>query len=146
MIVRIVQMAFMEDKVKEFTDLFEERKATIRSFDGCTHLELWQDPKQPNVFFTYSNWQSEAHLDHYRFSECFSWGRVKLRSSDELMDTRCMCAWGPSSPIPVMPQRSQSKAFSIALAMGLANTSHSASSWSSTSKNLSTSVLGTTST
>ena len=85
MIVRIVQMTFMADKVQEFTTLFEERKATIRAFEGCTHLELWQDSKNPNVFFTYSNWESAAHLDHYRFSEFFkdTWGRTKALFEDK---------------------------------------------------------------
>src|ERR1043165_9075992 len=79
MIVRIVQMTFQPDKVNEFTALFEARKSTIRGFDGCTHLELWQDPKQSNIFFTYSTWLSEAHLDHYRFSDFFkdTWTRTK---------------------------------------------------------------------
>ena len=59
--------------------MFEERKGTIKSFRGCTHLELWQDSKQPNVFFTYSNWNSEEDLNHYRYSEFFkeTWGLTK---------------------------------------------------------------------
>ena len=79
MIIRIVQMTFREDAIGDFTELFEARKSTIRQFPGCTHLELWQDSKQPNIFFTYSHWDSEADLDHYRFSEFFkdTWGRTK---------------------------------------------------------------------
>ena len=79
MIVRIVQMTFQQDKIGDFTALFEERKATIRSFPGCSHVELWQDTRHENIFFTYSHWASEAHLDHYRFSEFFkdTWGRTK---------------------------------------------------------------------
>ncbi len=79
MIVRIVQMTFREDAVNEFTALFNERKQTIRSFAGCTHLELWQDSKQSNVFFTCSHWDAESDLDHYRFSEFFkdTWGKTK---------------------------------------------------------------------
>lgn len=79
MIVRIVQMTFQHDKISDFTALFEERKASIRSFPGCSHVELWQDTRQENVFFTYSHWASEAHLDHYRFSEFFkdTWGKTK---------------------------------------------------------------------
>ncbi len=79
MIVRIVQMTFREDAVAEFSNLFEERKETIRSFTGCTHLELWQDSKHPNVFFTCSHWDSESDLDHYRFSEFFkdTWDKTK---------------------------------------------------------------------
>ena len=79
MIIRIVQMTFREDAVAGFTTLFHERKDTIRAFAGCTHLELWQDSKRPNVFFTYSHWDTEADLDHYRFSEFFkdTWGKTK---------------------------------------------------------------------
>jgi len=79
MIVRIVQMTFRPETVEQFVLLFEQRRETIRSFPGCTHLELWQDTRQPNIFFTYSHWTTEAHLDHYRFSEFFkdTWGRTK---------------------------------------------------------------------
>lgn len=79
MIVRIVQMTFKPEKVPLFLELFEERKTMIRSFDGCRHLELWQDAHSENVFFTYSIWESEARLDHYRFSDLFkdTWMRTK---------------------------------------------------------------------
>ncbi len=79
MIVRIVQMTFRENEIDTFTALFEERRHIIRNFDGCTHLELWQDNTNPSVFFTYSKWESQAALDHYRFSEFFkdTWGRTK---------------------------------------------------------------------
>lgn len=79
MIVRIVQMSFRPDVVDTFVSLFEERKEKIRHFDGCRHLELWQDAHIPNVFFTYSMWESETHLDHYRFSDFFkdTWSRTR---------------------------------------------------------------------
>jgi hypothetical protein len=79
MIVRIVQMTFQEDRIDDFTALFHERKETIRNFAGCMHLELWQDHNQSNIFFTYSRWASEEHLNHYRFSDFFkdTWGKTK---------------------------------------------------------------------
>ncbi len=79
MILRIVQMTFKPENVEAFTALFEERKQTIRNFPGCTHLELWQDKHNPNIFFTYSNWNAESDLDHYRFSDFFkdTWGKTK---------------------------------------------------------------------
>jgi quinol monooxygenase YgiN len=85
MIVRIVQMTFREDAVEDFKQLFEERKQLIRHFDGCTHLELWQDSTNPNVFFTYSHWLSETHLNHYRFSAFFkdTWSKTKALFSDK---------------------------------------------------------------
>lgn len=85
MIVRIVQMSFEGQHVNTFINLFEERKSLIRHFEGCKHLELWQDAHQPNVFFTYSVWESEQHLNHYRFSELFkdTWARTKALFSDK---------------------------------------------------------------
>jgi heme-degrading monooxygenase HmoA len=79
MIVRIVKMTFEKDKIDEFCALFEARKQTIRGFKGCKHLELWQDSAHEQVFFTYSIWESEADLDHYRFSDFFkdTWGKTK---------------------------------------------------------------------
>ena len=72
-------MQFQVDKIQDFEKLFNERKDTIRKFDGCNHLELWQDANERNIFFTYSIWDSEQHLNHYRFSEFFkdTWGKTK---------------------------------------------------------------------
>ena len=49
------------------------------------HLELWQDSANPAIFFTYSHWESEAHLNHYRFSEFFkdTWGKTKALFADK---------------------------------------------------------------
>ncbi|MBS1615844.1 MAG: antibiotic biosynthesis monooxygenase [Bacteroidetes bacterium] len=79
MIVRIVQMTFREDALEEFLQLFEARKQDIRHFDGCCHLELWQDARQAHILFTYSHWSSEEHLNHYRYSAFFkeTWGLTK---------------------------------------------------------------------
>lgn len=71
MILRIVQMTLRPECIEDFGKMFAERKDTIKSFRGCRHLELWQGANDPNVFFTYSHWESEADLDHYRFSEFF---------------------------------------------------------------------------
>ncbi|OSZ82823.1 antibiotic biosynthesis monooxygenase [Chitinophagaceae bacterium IBVUCB1] len=85
MIVRIVQMTFEPTHIDAFLQLFDERKERIRHFEGCTHLELWQDAHAANIFFTYSMWQSEEHLNHYRFSELFkdTWARTKALFADK---------------------------------------------------------------
>lgn len=70
-IIRIVKMTFREEGSAAFIKLFDERKSTIRNFDGCEHVELWRDEKSPHIFFTYSIWQSEEYLNHYRFSGFF---------------------------------------------------------------------------
>lgn len=79
MIVRIVKMVFLPDRVQSFVQLFDERKERIRNFKGCHHLELWKESGKENIFFTYSHWENEQALDHYRFSEFFkeTWGLTK---------------------------------------------------------------------
>jgi quinol monooxygenase YgiN len=80
MIMRIVKMTFTPGKVNEFLQLFSEVKTKISSFKGCNHLELLKDTKASNIFFTYSIWDDEKLLDHYRFSELFkdTWLKTKL--------------------------------------------------------------------
>lgn len=72
-------MTFYPQHVDAFKTIFKERKEIIRAFEGCRHLELWQDEKNPAVFFTYSIWESESLLDHYRFSTFFkdTWALTK---------------------------------------------------------------------
>jgi hypothetical protein len=79
MIIRIVKMTFRPEEVENFKKLFDSRKRLIRGFDGCHHLELWQDEHNKHVFFTYSHWESEDYLNGYRFSELFKdvWSKTK---------------------------------------------------------------------
>jgi quinol monooxygenase YgiN len=81
MIIRIVKMTFRHEEIEAFKTLFDQRKTLIRNFEGCTHLELWQDKAQPNIFFTYSYWDSEAHLEAYRTSHFFddTWTLTKQK-------------------------------------------------------------------
>lgn len=68
MIIRIVKMQFREEEVDAFRKLFEERRMLIRHFEGCQHLELWQDQNHASTFFTYSWWDTQEHLERYRQS------------------------------------------------------------------------------
>ena len=79
MLVRIVKMSFDPFKIELFLSNFEAKKSLIRAFDGCEFLELYQDKQNPNIFFTYSYWQSEEDLDRYRNSELFKdvWAKTK---------------------------------------------------------------------
>lgn len=81
MITRLVKMTFREEEIEAFKALFEERKSLIRNFEGCTHLQLWQDHHNPAVFFTYSLWDSEEHLNRYRESHFFddTWSLTKQK-------------------------------------------------------------------
>lgn len=65
-------MTFLPDKVNEFLKIFEESKQKIRSFEGCSYLELLNDLNSSNIFFTYSHWDNEEHLNAYRNSELFN--------------------------------------------------------------------------
>lgn len=77
--IRIVKMSFRPECVEDFQQLFEERKAIIRTQEGCTHLELLRDINHPNVFFTYSFWEEPKYLEQYRNSEFFAdtWAKTK---------------------------------------------------------------------
>ncbi|PEN13904.1 antibiotic biosynthesis monooxygenase [Longibacter salinarum] len=71
-LVRIVRMTFHPDTVDDFIDHFDDVSPRIRSFPGCTHLELWRDARYPNICTTYSHWESQGALDAYRNSDLFS--------------------------------------------------------------------------
>ena len=80
MIIRIVKMTFEPSKVHDFIEVFDASKERIRNFEGCSHLRLLNDINSSNIFFTYSYWESEAHLNAYRHSELFqaTWARTKV--------------------------------------------------------------------
>lgn len=80
MIIRIVKMSFEPARVNDFLEVFQASKQFIRCFEGCMHLELLNDVSQPNVFFTYSYWESETDLEKYRNSGLFAgvWAKTKV--------------------------------------------------------------------
>jgi quinol monooxygenase YgiN len=71
MFVRIVKMSFEPQHIDLFLKNFEANKLHIRAFDGCQLLELYRDKNNSNVFFTYSYWETEHHLEAYRNSNLF---------------------------------------------------------------------------
>jgi (4S)-4-hydroxy-5-phosphonooxypentane-2,3-dione isomerase len=73
-------MTFKPECVETFLGVFTSYKSQIRNAEGCTHLELWQDHSDKNVFFTYSHWLAEGFLENYRHSELFKevWPQTKL--------------------------------------------------------------------
>lgn len=80
MIIRIVKMTFQIEKTREFQAIFNESKQLIRDMKGCSHLELLNDINEPNIFFTYSYWDSETDLNNYRNSDIFAkvWAKTKV--------------------------------------------------------------------
>lgn len=87
MLIRIVKLTFEADKAAEFIPIFEKKKPSILQFEGCHHLELWQDKNASNVFFTCSHWDNEDCLNAYRNSDFFkaTWAQTKAGFSDKPM-------------------------------------------------------------
>ena len=85
MIIRIVKLTILPDKTADFLALFQESKQFILNSEGCSYVEVLKDTKQPHLFFTYSCWDSEAHLNKYRDSELFKgiWARTKALFSEK---------------------------------------------------------------
>lgn len=77
--IRIVKMQFKPEYIEDFKALFDERKAMIRTQEGCKHLELLQDINDPCIFFTYSFWDDPKYLEQYRMSAFFAdtWSKTK---------------------------------------------------------------------
>jgi len=71
MITRIVKLTIAPEKVDEFIENFKANKKLIRASAGCEGLKLLRDLNNPNIFFTYSKWQSPGHLEMYRQSQLF---------------------------------------------------------------------------
>ena len=81
MIIRIVKMHFRAEETDNFLALFESVKDKIGNFNGCHGVELLRDISDPCIMFTYSRWNSEAHLNEYRSSELFAltWRDTKAK-------------------------------------------------------------------
>jgi len=85
MIKRIVKMSFKPEKIEDFKTIFKTNWQKIKDFEGCSHVELLQDENNPNIFFTYSLWQSENDLNAYRHSDLFEkvWSATKILFNDK---------------------------------------------------------------
>lgn len=79
MITRIVRMEFKPEHVEDFLRQFDRVRHKISNYPGVRRLELHRDTGHASVFYTYSEWDSEAALETYRQSELFkgAWGEVK---------------------------------------------------------------------
>ena len=72
-------MEFQSDKVEAFKSIFKENQSKIIAQQGCYDVQLLQDIHESNIFFTYSKWKSQAHLDQYRNTDLFQkvWAQTK---------------------------------------------------------------------
>mgnify|MGYP001214801051 FL=1 len=85
MFVRIVKMSFHAENVPKFLENFNLIKEKIRNAPGNRFLELYQDKNNPEIFFTYSYWETEADLENYRQSALFDevWTFTKQLFNDK---------------------------------------------------------------
>ncbi|MCT4698065.1 putative quinol monooxygenase [Tenacibaculum haliotis] len=85
MFVRIVKMSFHSEKIEEFLANFNTKKEFIRNSPGCRLLELYRDKNNPDIFFTYSYWETEQDLENYRNSDLFKgvWAQTKVLFNDK---------------------------------------------------------------
>jgi len=79
MLVRIVRMTFEAQYVNDFKELFEQSQPKILNMPGCHNVELFRDWNEKHVFITYSHWDDQDALDHYRHSAMFKdvWQKTK---------------------------------------------------------------------
>ncbi len=77
-------MSFKPESIPEFLEMFSKKKKLIRNFEGCRFLELYRDKTNDHIFFTYSYWDDEKHLETYRQSELFKgvWAETKIHFND----------------------------------------------------------------
>ncbi len=97
--IRIVKMTFKEEHCQEFLTHFDRIKYDILDMPGCESLRLHRDQEVPTIFFTYSRWDSDNALQHYRNSELFqkTWKKIKAwfaeraqaSSVDTIFDATC---------------------------------------------------------
>lgn len=85
MFVRIVKMSFHTENIPKFLENFNLIKEKIRNAPGNRFLELYQDKNNPEIFFTYSYWETEADLENYRQSALFDevWTFTKQLFNDK---------------------------------------------------------------
>ena len=72
-------MTFAPECIENFKILFEDSQPKILNMPGCHKVELYRDWNEPTVFITYSHWDNQEALDHYRHSDLFKgvWQRTK---------------------------------------------------------------------
>ncbi|NPA67793.1 MAG: nucleoside triphosphate pyrophosphohydrolase [Chlorobi bacterium] len=78
-------MTFRKEHTEDFVLFTAKIKNTIRNSKGCRHLDILRDKKHPEIFFTYSCWDSEADLENYRSSDFFRniWPQTKKWFADK---------------------------------------------------------------
>jgi hypothetical protein len=78
MILRIVKLAIQKGNQDLFWAMFEQKKETIRRFEGCLNVNAYPDT-QLKYIFTVSEWKDQSYLEAYRESDFFeeTWTETK---------------------------------------------------------------------
>ena len=78
-------MSFHEENIPKFMENFNLIKEKIRNSPGNRYNELYQDKNNPEIFFTYSFWETEEDLENYRKSALFDevWTFTKKLFNDK---------------------------------------------------------------
>lgn len=78
-LTRVVKLTLAPQYIEDFKQIFIAHQSGIANMEGCLQLQALQDFKEPQIFFTISQWESEHALDNYRYSEFFKalWSKVK---------------------------------------------------------------------
>lgn len=85
MFIRIVKLSFHKENIPAFLENFNLMKEKIRNSPGNRFLELYQDQNNPEIFFTYSYWETPEDLENYRNSALFDevWTFTKKLFNDK---------------------------------------------------------------
>lgn len=77
--IRIVKLTLQPERLTDFLSHFEGVKWQVAQFPGCRGMRLLRDKGNPNIVFTYSEWEDESDLENYRTSELFGklWPTIK---------------------------------------------------------------------
>jgi heme-degrading monooxygenase HmoA len=83
--VRIVKMRFKTKEIPAFLELFNQKREFIANFPGCKGVRLLNDVHSPDIYYTYSHWNSPEDLENYRNSDLFNevWAETKIKFSDK---------------------------------------------------------------
>lgn len=85
MITRLVKLTIDKNKIADFEKIFVSNRDKIAGFPGCKSVKVMKDVNAPNIYFTYSIWESEEAINNYRSSELFGsiWPNAKKTFIDK---------------------------------------------------------------
>lgn len=71
MLVRVVRMRIAAGREAEFVRIFEQSRAEILAFPGCSALRLHREQDASSCYVTISRWDDARRLEAYRASKLF---------------------------------------------------------------------------